>query len=83
VWVNLAILFPTTADPDLLPAGVDVSEIAPGWLWEWARTSSGEWLGVVTFHLRYRDGRTDRYIANRQLVPAHVLRPPPPTPPCR
>jgi hypothetical protein len=75
VWVDLRVLFPSGADPDRVPSGVDVDELAPGGLWEWVRTSGGEWLGVVTFSMRYRDGRTERHVAARQLVPARALRP--------
>jgi hypothetical protein len=62
VWVNLTILFPGRHRPRPATDRGRDSEIAPGGLVEWVRTSSGEWLGVVTFHLRYRDGRTDRYL---------------------
>jgi hypothetical protein len=75
VWVDLRALYPSAASVDLLPEGLDVDEVVGGGLWEWVRTSSGEWLGVVTFHLRYRDGRPERYVADRQLVPARALRP--------
>ena len=60
---------------DALPEGLDIEQVAPGGLWEWVRTSDGNWLGVITFHICYRDGRSERYIADRQLVPADVLRP--------
>ena len=42
---------------------------------EWVRGSDGHWLGVVTVHIPYLDERSDRYIADRQLIPARALRP--------
>lgn len=42
----------------------------PGALGPRARASDGQWFGVVTFHLAHRDGRSDRYIADRQIIPA-------------
>jgi hypothetical protein len=45
---------------------VDVDGVVAGGLWEWVRASTDEWLAVVTFHLRYRDGRQARHVAERQ-----------------
>lgn len=55
----------TPSTPNADGAGVDVDELAPGGLWEWVRTSGGEWLGVVTCSLRYHAGRPGRHVAER------------------
>lgn len=55
--------------------GLDLDREVPGGLWEWVCGSDGQWLGVVTVHIPYRDDRSDRFIADRQLVPARALRP--------
>lgn len=73
VWVDLRGVYPRVGSADALPTGLDL-EVGGG-LWEWVRASDGQWFGVVTFHVPYRDGRSDRYIADRQLIPARALRP--------
>lgn len=45
---------------DALPTGLDLDREIPGGLWEWIRGSDGRWFGVVTLHIPYRDGRTER-----------------------
>jgi hypothetical protein len=39
----------------------------------WMRSTSGQWIGVVTILLSQSDGRTDKAV--EQVVPAEVLRP--------
>ena len=76
VWVDLRAAYPGTAgDVDALPNGLDLDREVPGGLWEWVRASDGRWFGVVTLHIPYRDDRAERYIADRQLIPARALRP--------
>jgi hypothetical protein len=75
VRVDLRVLFPSTADSGRLSEGIDVDEVVGGGLWERVRTSGGEWLGVVTFLPAHRAGRSERHVAERQLVPANALRP--------
>ena len=75
VWVDLRAAYPMTGSADARPSGLDLDREVPGGLWDWARASDGQWFGVVTFHIPYRDGRHDRYIADRQLIPARALRP--------
>ena len=75
VWVDLRALFPMTGSADALPSGLDLDREVPGGLWEWVRGSDGQWLGLVTVHIPYRDDRSDRFIADRQLIPARALRP--------
>lgn len=74
VWVDLRLVFPA-GEASEVPDGLCVDEVVGGGLWGWVRTSTGAWLGVVTFHLTYQDGGAERYVADRQLVPAHALRP--------
>lgn len=75
VWVDLRVLYPSAIGSEVLPDGLNLDEVVPGGLWEWLRSSTGEWLGVVSFHVTYRDGRPERVVAERQLVPAHAIRP--------
>lgn len=75
VWVDLREVYPTVGPVDALPSGLDLNREIPGGLWQWTRASDGQWFGVVTVHIPYRDGRTERYIADRQLIPARALRP--------
>ncbi|TCK25229.1 hypothetical protein EV378_1029 [Pseudonocardia endophytica] len=75
MWVDLRRAYPGAGNVDALPAGLDLDQEIPGGFWEWVRGSDGRWFGVVTLHIPYRDGRTERYIADRQLVPSHALRP--------
>jgi hypothetical protein len=67
--------YPRAGSADALPGGLDLDREVPRGLWEWVRASDGQWLGIVTVHLPYRDGRSDRYIADRQIIPARALRP--------
>jgi hypothetical protein len=72
VLVNLEALFP----PPDVASGVDGLKLtgwAPGALQRWERSTSGEWVGVVTFLITRSDGTTFR--AEDQLVPAQALRP--------
>ncbi len=75
VWVDLRAVYSMAGFVDALPSGLDLDREVAGGLWEWARASDGQWFGVVTFHIPYRDGRPDRYIADRQLIQARALRP--------
>lgn len=78
MWVDLRAAYPGAGDiddVDALPSGLDLDREIPGGLWVWVRASDGRWFGVVTLHIPFRDGRSERYIADRQLVPAHALRP--------
>jgi hypothetical protein len=64
-----------TGPPDAPPSGLNVDCEVGGGLWQWVRGSDGQRFGIVTLHLPYRDGRSGRYIADRQIIPARALRP--------
>ena len=74
MWVDLRAVYPLIDDVDALPSGLDLDREVGGGLWDWVRGSDGQWFGVVTFHIPYRDQRSERYIADRQLIPARALR---------
>jgi hypothetical protein len=42
---------------------------------QWLHGSAGQWFGMVTYEVRYPDGRKQRLWLERQLVPASALRP--------
>lgn len=77
VWVLLEVVCerrPRDVER-LVVSGLDMTGRAPGRLHHWMRAARGEWLGVVTYPIRYVDGRRECYVAERQLVPADALRP--------
>lgn len=76
VWVDLSALWNDHANgPRVLGDGLDLRGNDPGLLPEWQRSAMGDWIGVVTYPVDYADGRAKRHLAQRQLVPASVLRP--------
>jgi hypothetical protein len=80
VWVKLNLVFPRPSDrpvPEQLfhQHAIDVTVEVPGELLQWLRTSTGEWLGLVTFQLPFADGRHGRVFLERQLLPSYALRP--------
>lgn len=76
VWVDLSALWSAHASgPRVLGDGLDLRGDVPGLLHEWQRSATGDWIGVVTYSIDYADGRVKRHMAQRQLVPATVLRP--------
>lgn len=75
VWVDLRVVYPLVGSVDALPSGLDLDREVGGGLWDWVRGSDGQWFGVVTLQIPYRDNRSDSYLADRQLIPARALRP--------
>jgi hypothetical protein len=78
VWVSLSTIFARGEGPSSPAAevdGIDTTAESPGLLLHWLRASSGEWLGVVTYPVRFADGTTQPIYLERQVVPAHALRP--------
>jgi hypothetical protein len=75
VWVRLDALL--LRDPEMPRhangAGVEMSGDAAGTLTHWIPTVDGDWLGRVTFTVRYADGREPLRLRD-QLVPAYALR---------
>jgi hypothetical protein len=47
----------------------------PGDLLQWLRSGTGEWLGLVTYQMPPFAERKQKLWPERQLVPAHALRP--------
>ncbi|NNH69428.1 hypothetical protein HLB23_06015 [Nocardia uniformis] len=53
VTVDVGLALHTDGPPLRVRAeGLDVSGRVPGWLYAWARTSTGDWLGFVQFTLQ-------------------------------
>jgi hypothetical protein len=76
VYVNLDALFPVDDRPDTaqdLREGLVLSGWTAGVLHRWVRSSTGQWIGVVTVLIATTTGGT--YKASDQLVPAEALRP--------
>ena len=74
ISVDVRVLFPPPADrAGEVPDGLVVDDVVPGALEDWLRTTSGDWIGVVTLLLKRRDG--SNYRAHAQLIPAQALRP--------
>lgn len=76
VWVRLdAILMRDPGEPRRTNgAGVELTGETRGELTHWIPTVDGFWLGLVSYALRYADGRPSLRAAD-QLVPAYALRP--------
>ncbi|MCG8919444.1 hypothetical protein L6E12_27075 [Actinokineospora sp. PR83] len=53
-------------------AGIDLSGRAPGLMARWVPTYQGDWLGVVTYPIRFADGRPPLWVHD-QLVPSYAL----------
>jgi len=76
VWVLLDELWGEYAKgPRSVGDGFELRGRARGWLYEWQRSATGGWIGVVDYLLDYADGRSHRHTVQRQWVPAHVLQP--------
>ncbi|MGW5142712.1 hypothetical protein ACWEPH_26945 [Nocardia beijingensis] len=76
VWVRLdALLVRDLQMPrHANGAGVEMRGETAGTLTHWIPTVDGDWLGRVTYTLRYADGRGPLKMCD-QLVPAYALRP--------
>lgn len=74
-WVDLGALYRRAphAPRHVVPDGLDLEGRVPGALRSWVRSVNGDWLGVVTFEIRYADGRRHNYLLSNQLVPAYAL----------
>jgi hypothetical protein len=55
--------------------GLDMTGRAKGFLYEWRRSSRGDWLGVVNYEVHYADGREATVWWREQLVPGYALLP--------
>ncbi|MGV9336649.1 hypothetical protein [Nocardia sp. NPDC003726] len=75
VWVRLDALL--LRDPEMPRhangAGVEMRGETAGTLTHWIPTVDGDWLGRVTYTLRYADGRAPLQMRD-QLVPTYALR---------
>ncbi|SDJ22105.1 hypothetical protein SAMN05192558_109310 [Actinokineospora alba] len=76
-WVRLdAICVPRSGVPSVAVAdGLLMSGTVPGFVHGWFRASTGEWLGVVNYEVRYADGRRESVWLTDQLVPGYALAP--------
>lgn len=54
---------------------LDMTAQALGILHHWLRYGKGDWLGLVSYHVPFADGRKEQLYMERQLVPAYALRP--------
>ena len=72
VYVSLDALFPP---PDNISTaeGVELTGWVPGALQRWLRSTTGQWIGVVTIFISQSKGTL--FKAVEQLVPAEALRP--------
>jgi hypothetical protein len=76
VWIHLDTLFRRREGDSVhtVGDGLDLEGRVEGLLSGWFRSVKGDWLGIVTFSLRYADGRRNQVHVTDQLVPAHALR---------
>ncbi len=51
VWVDLRRAFPVGTPKASLPEGLDLTGMVPGLLSAWAATTTGHWVGWVSFTL--------------------------------
>ena len=72
VYVSLDALFPPPG-PSSSVEGLKLRGWAPGALQRWVRSSTGDWIGIVTFLIEQTDGST--FKAVDQFVPAEAMRP--------
>jgi hypothetical protein len=72
VWVHLDVLWrrPGPGERRMVVDGLDATGRVPGMLLRWLRTSDGLWLGEVHVEVGHIDGRRDREVWSKQLVPA-------------
>ena len=79
VWLDG--LFPDDRGEHSVREGVVLTGWAEGLLHRWLRSSTGQWVGVVTLrlrttpirsHLGVREG--EGFLAREQLIPAEVIR---------
>lgn len=74
VWVQLDQLFGNDpAHDQAVVDGLDLTGRTRGMLLGWRRGSRGDWLGVVTYQIRYADGRAQVTVWSEQLVPVVAL----------
>lgn len=71
--VSLDALFPTDRPATWSRDGLVLNGWAPGVLRRWLRSSTGQWIGVVTVLIATTTEGT--FKAEDQLVPAEALRP--------
>lgn len=80
VWVRLDTVYrQLNFPPRPPPRGTPVLQVrgeVPGKLHDWLRTSTGEWLGLVSFSVPYAELLPSEGLQLvDQLVPAEALRP--------
>ncbi|SEB39147.1 hypothetical protein SAMN04489729_0838 [Amycolatopsis lurida] len=51
VWVDLRHVYPIGAPKGTVPDGLDLTGLVPGTLTAWIATTTGHWVGFVTFML--------------------------------
>jgi hypothetical protein len=71
VWVNLGAAFRIRQPRQHVPYGLDLQAIVPGELNMWALTTTGNWVGHVSFVVQHRDHgiRTSQWILQDALRP--------------
>jgi hypothetical protein len=79
VWVNLPMIYPQMNFPPQLfrpdDGTLNVRGEVAGELVGWARITTGEWLGLVSFRVPYATLVVSTGLPlEEQLVPAHALR---------
>jgi hypothetical protein len=71
VWVDLGAMFRIDRPRRVVPDGMDLQATVPGSLFLWSITSTGHWVGYVSFTIR----KADAGAAVAQWVLADALRP--------
>ncbi len=63
VWVNLAAAYPLPEKDGYVPGGLDLLARVPGTLHIWAVTTSGTWVGWITYDTPTMRGVTGWVVA--------------------
>jgi hypothetical protein len=71
VWVDLGAVFRIDRPRRVVPDGMDLQATVPGLLSLWSMTTTGHWVGYVSFTIR----KADAGAAVTQWVLADALRP--------
>lgn len=80
VWVKLTLVYPQMTFPPRQfhhdDHTITITGDAPGELHAWYRTTTGDWLGLVSFSILYASGNPSAGLClTDQLVAAEALRP--------
>ena len=72
MWVDLARLYPRSADIRPLPEGWDVQAVVPGEQTAWLKTTTGAWIAEVRYSVRRGDGSEG--VQHTGWLPAEAVR---------